>query len=104
MDINVDEEYGDRVAPQGYRYPFGQVVYYELVEKAEKQRALMARIALSLGGFAKEYPVDIDDLFPWLSWTNYQATLALMSARYDARLYWDALEIQQLMRWAEDRF
>lgn len=100
MDESSDKDYGDRVAPKDYTYPFGQIVYYELVEKAGKHRALMARVALSLGGFAKEYPVEIAELWPHLSWTSYQATVALMSARSNAPIYWDGLDARQLMIWA----
>lgn len=78
---------------------FGQIVFFESIEKSEFRQRL-AQVALNLGGRDADYPIDLSEVIRWLPWSECQSVLALASLSASSAFRWRASQEALLMEWA----
>ena len=79
----------------------GQLIYFERIEAAsQKNRRILARVALNMSGEADKYPALLADVFNGMGWDEYQAALGLMALRANMQLHWTPPCLGRLRMWA----
>lgn len=80
---------------------FGQMVFFEMVEKSAFRERL-ARAALNLGGREADYPIDLAEVVRRLPWRECQSVLTMASLTASAVFRWRSEQEARLIEWAAE--
>lgn len=78
-----------------------QLVFWELVKRSERNRALLSRIALELSGLSVPNGVWFSELLNQLTWPEYHGVLAMLLLRSEISLQWSNGDLNKLEKWAK---
>lgn len=78
-----------------------QLVFWELVKRSERNKALLSRIALELSDVAVPRGVWLSDLLYQLTSSEYHGVLAMLLLRSEISLQWSKGDLNKLEKWAK---